>query len=210
MTKCQRILSVCLGRWSLEFCPFLDVLAPHLVCRQLWRSNVLPLACSATTPLFFAGPLIIVIVKPQECSPSLKGTPGVPGLYTLKKSYFCSRIPWAASTATYALSLKVTARKKVPIPGHPMGRWWATTVWACYPSAPDSTVLLLWVREQEIGIEKGRSEMAWAGPGQAIRDTGFISSTVWLWTNSSRKWKWSVKSMPITVLRGFKYTNHSI
>lgn len=53
---------------------------------------------------------------------------------------------------------------------------------------------------QEIGMKEGRSEMAWAGPGPAIRDTEVLICTVWLWTNSSQKWKWSVKSMPITVL----------
>ena len=61
MTKCQRFcLSVWEDRSHWNFLSFSWCAAFLLVCRQLW-SSVLPLACSATTPLFFAGPLIIVI-----------------------------------------------------------------------------------------------------------------------------------------------------
>lgn len=79
-----------------------------------------------------------------------------------------------------------------------MGTW----MQACYPSALDSTVLLLWAREQQTGTEKGGGQR-WLGLAldQQSGTQGSNLCTVWLWTNSSRKWKWSVKSVPITALR---------
>ena len=73
---------------------------------------------------------------------------------------------------------------------------------ACYPSAPDSTVLLLWAKEQETGREKGGGQR-WLGLAldQRSGTQGPNLCTVCPWTSSSSKWKWSVKSMPITVLR---------
>lgn len=128
-----------------------------------------------------------------------------------QKSYFCSRIPWAASTATYALSLQ----------GELLGRRFPcqVTPWegdghvnaGMLPFSPGldcAAPMSKGARNRH--RKEGRSEMAWAGPGPAIRDTGFLSLYCMALNKFFQEMKMKCQIYANHCAEGFKYTNHSI
>lgn len=163
---------------------------------------------SATTPLSLAHWWAVIMLAGMF-TPSLKVL-SARSLHFLRRAISAQEYLGLPPRPHTPQPPRWAARKKVPMPGHPMGRM-GTWMQACYPSAPGfdcAAPMSKGARNRH--RKEGRSEMAWAGPGPAIRDTGFLSLYCMALKQILQEMKMKCQIYANHCAEGFKYTNHSI